>query len=130
MAEVAVANIDELKNNFTSAEKAYEEAKQTLAEQKAGEMNILKEQFDASTDMVFNALNTLSLQMDVASTKGKIKGVQIVGNFGGADTKLNGFTKDLGSLLGSTVATGGLVGLMPMVTMAGAVRGVYRKIID
>jgi Sec-independent protein translocase protein TatA len=130
MAEAAVANLEDLKNNFASAGKAYEEAKKTLAEQKAQEMNILKEQFDASTEVVVTALNTLSLQLEVASTKGSSKGKQIIGDFGGADSKLNELSKDLASTLGSTVAAGGLIGLMPMVTMAGAARGVYKKIVN
>jgi hypothetical protein len=130
MAEAKVANLDELKSSYVNAEKAYEEAKKSLAEQKAEDMNILQEQFDASTEVVLNALNTLSLQLEVASTKGKSKGKQIIGDFGGEDTKFNEFATDLASALGSTVATGGLIGLMPMVTMAGAARGVYRKIVE
>jgi hypothetical protein len=127
MAEVAVADLEKLKSDVEKAEQAYTEAKQALAEQKAGSVNITEEQFNASTEAIITALNALSEQLEVASTKGSLKGKQIVDGFGG-EGRFNDFVTDLAGIIGSTVATGGTVGAMPMIVMAGAAKGVYQKV--
>jgi uncharacterized protein (DUF342 family) len=127
--EVAVTDLSKLKEEISAAEQAYKDAKKQLAEKKAEDTEIVKEQFDASTEAIVNALNTLSEQLDVASTKGSLKAKQIVDGFGGA-TKFNDFIVNLAGYIGSAVATGGTVGAMPMIVMAGAARGVYKKVID
>jgi hypothetical protein len=129
MAEVTVTDLEKLKSEVEKAEVAYAEAKKALAEQKAQNTNITEEQFNASTDAIVNALNALSEQLDVASTKGSVKGKQIVEGFGG-EGKFNEFITDLAGIIGSTVATGGTVGAMPMIVMAGAAKGVYQKVIS
>ena len=129
MADVTVTDLEKLKNNISNAEQAYKDAKQQLAEKKAENTEITKEQFNASTDAILNALNTLSEQLDIASTKGSLKAKQIVEGFGG-ENKFNDFIVNLAGYIGSTVATGGAVGAMPMIVMAGAARGVYKKVIE
>ncbi len=129
MSEITITEIEQLKTEVEKAEVAYKEAKKRLAEQKANEINIIEEQFDGSTDAILNALNTLNEQLEVASTKGSIKAKQIVEGFGG-ESKFNEFIVNLAGYIGSTVATGGTIGAMPMIIMAGAARGVYRKIVE
>ncbi len=129
MSDITVNELEQLKNEIEKAENSYKEAKKRLAEQKANEVNIIEEQFDGSTDAIIKALNTLSEQLEVASTKGSIKAKQIVEGFGG-ESKFNEFIVTLAGYIGSTVATGGAVGAMPMIVMAGVARGVYRKIVE
>jgi uncharacterized protein (DUF342 family) len=129
MSDITVNELEQLKNEVEKAENSYKEAKKRLAEQKANEVNITEEQFNGSTDAIIKALNTLSEQLEVASTKGSIKAKQIVEGFGG-ESKFNEFIVTLAGYIGSTVATGGAVGAMPMIVMAGAARGVYRKIVE
>lgn len=129
MAEVTVADLDKLKSDVENAEVAYKEAKKQLAESKANETNVSREQFDASTEAILNALNALNEQLEVAGVKGSLKAKQIVDGFGG-ESKFNDFIVNLAGYIGSTVATGGTVGAMPMIVMAGAARGVYKKVID
>jgi multidrug efflux pump subunit AcrA (membrane-fusion protein) len=129
MAEVTVTDLEQLKAEVSKAEVAYKEAKKQLAQQKAADTNISKEQFDASTQAILNALNSLNEQLEVASTKGSLKAKQIVEGFGG-ESKFNEFVVNLAGVIGSTVATGGTVGAMPMIIMAGAARGVYKKVIE
>lgn len=129
MSEITVAEIEQLKTDVEKAEVAYKEAKKRLMEQKANETNIIEEQFDGSTDAILKALNTLNDQLEIASTKGSVKAKQIVEGFGG-ESKFNEFIVNLAGYIGSTVATGGAIGAMPMIVMAGAARGVYRKIVE
>jgi|GEM_PF-2287029 len=128
MAEVVATDLNKLKSDIATAEQAYKDAKQQLAEKKAESTEIVKEQFDGSTDAIVTALNTLSEQLDIASTKGSVRAKQIVDGFGG-ETKFNDFIVSLAGYIGSAVATGGTVGAMPMIVMAGAARGVYKKVI-
>jgi len=129
MAEITVTDLEKLKEEVSKAEQAYKDAKHQLAEQKAQDTNITVAQFDASTEAIINTLNTLNEQISIAKTKGSLKGKSIVDGFGG-ENKFSDFVTDLAGVIGSTVATGGTLGAMPMVVMAGAVRGVYKKVID
>jgi len=129
MAEVSVTDLDKLREEVEKAEKAYEEAKRQLIENKANETSVVKEQFDASTEAIINALNALNEQLEVASAKGSLKAKQIVEGFGG-ESKFNEFVTNLAGYIGSTVATGGSVGAMPMIIMAGVARGVYKKVVE
>ena len=128
MADVTIADLEKLKSDISTAEQAYKDAKQQLAAKKAENTQIMEEQFNSSTDAIIKALNTLSEQLDIASTKGSLKAKQIVEGFGG-ENRFNDFIVNLAGYIGSTVATGGTVGAMPMIVMAGAARGVYKKVV-
>jgi len=129
MADVTVTDLEKLKSDIEKAEEAYKDAKQQLAVKKAEDTQIMETQFNSSTDSIVSALNTLSDQLEIASTKGSLKARQIVEGFGG-ENRFNDFIVNLAGYIGSTVATGGTVGAMPMIVMAGAARGVYKKVIE
>ncbi len=130
MSDVAVTETDlgKLKEDIAKAEEAYKNAKKQVAEHKATSSgNVTVEQFDASTEAIVSALNALNEQLNKASTKGSLKAKQVVDGFGG-EGKFNDFVVSLAGVVGSAVATSSTATAMPMVVMAGAAKGIYKKV--
>jgi len=127
MAETktTTSSIDSLKTKADAAKKAYEEA----LVKKTDDQNIPEQQFDATTATVITALNTLQDQLDVARAKGSIRAKDIVEGFGG-DGKLNDLIVDLAGYMGEMTSAGVTMSATPMVVMAGAAKGVYKKITE
>ena len=90
---------------------------------------IAEDQYDAVTDAMVSALTTLADQIDAARDRGSDKAKSIVDGFGG-EGKLNDLISDLAGYMGEAVGAGVQMGATPMVVMAGAAKGVYKKITD
>jgi hypothetical protein len=91
--------------------------------------DIAEDQFDATTETVISALNTLSAQLDIARDRGSERAKKIVDGFGG-EGKLNDLISDLAGYMGEAVGASAQLGATPMVVMAGAAKGVYKKITE
>jgi len=112
-----------LKTKAVDAERAY-------LVKKASEIdNIQKEQFDATSEHIISALTALSEQLDVARAKGSLRAKEIVDGFGG-EGRMNDLITDLAGYMGEIAGAGVAVGSSPMVVMAGAAKGIYKKVID
>jgi len=110
-------------------EKADEAKRLYLSELAKKSGGIQKEQFNATTDQIIEALNTLGDQIDIARAKGSIRAKDIVEGFGG-DGKLNELVTDLAGYMGEMTGAGTTIATTPLVIMAGAAKGVYKKITD
>jgi len=115
--------LDELKIKADAAERAYKEAKIARLDK----TSITEEQFDSAVDTIVHALNTLSEQLQVSRAKGSIKAKNVVDGFGG-EGKFNSLVMDLAGLAGEVTATGVTLSETPLVLMAGAAKGVYKKV--
>ena len=91
--------------------------------------NIVEGQYDATTDTILSALNTLETQIEDAREIGSDKAKAIVSGFGG-ETKMADLIETLAGYMGEAAGTGMTVGMAPMMIMAGAAKGVYKKITD
>jgi len=112
-----------LKDKAVDTERAY-------LVKKASEIdNIQKEQFDATSEHIISALTALSEQIDVARAKGSFRAKEIVDGFGG-EGRMNDLITDLAGYMGEIAGAGAAVGSSPMVVMAGAAKGIYKKVID
>jgi len=89
--------------------------------------DIAEEQFDATTETILTALNTLNAQLDEAREKGSLRGKEIVRGIGG-DNKMAKLIEDLAGYMGEATSVGITMGTTPMVVMAGAAKGIYKKI--
>jgi len=115
--------IETLKVKAVDAERAY-------LVQKAQEIdNIQKDQFDATSEHIIDALTTLSQQLSVARAKGSVKAKEIVDGFGG-EGRMNDLITDLAGYMGEIAGAGAAVTTTPLVVMAGAAKGIYKKVID
>jgi len=113
--------IESLKEKADNAEKEY-------LVQKALEIdNIQKDQFDATSEQIVNALTTLSQQLDVARAKGSVRAKEIVEGFGG-EGRMNDLITDLAGYMGEIAGAGATVTTAPLVVMAGAAKGIYKKV--
>jgi len=86
---------------------------------------IVEDQYDATSDTILSALNTLETQIEDARTVGS----DIVSGFGG-ETKMAELIEKLAGYMGEATGTGVAVGMAPMMIMAGAAKGVYKKVTD
>jgi flagellar biosynthesis/type III secretory pathway protein FliH len=91
--------------------------------------DIIESQYDATTDTILSALNTLETQIEDAREIGSDKAKDIVSGFGG-ETKMAELIEKLAGYMGEAAGTGMTVGMAPMMIMAGAAKGVYKKITD
>jgi len=91
--------------------------------------DIIDTQYDATTDTILSALNTLESQIDDAREIGSDKAKVIISGFGG-ETKMAELIEKLAGYMGEATGAGMTVGMAPMMVMAGAAKGVYKKITD
>jgi len=120
-----MANIETLKKQADEAKKAYLESLSKSADDKA----VSEQQFDATTEVIIEALTSLQDQLDVARAKGSVKAKDIVDGFGG-EGRLNDLVLDLAGYMGEMVGAGTTMASTPLVVMAGAAKGVYKKITE
>jgi len=120
-----MAKVEDLKSKADSAKKAYLEA----LTKESGDSDISEQQFDATTATVIEALNSLQDQIDVARAKGSIRAKDVIDGFGG-EGRLNDLVLDLAGYMGEMTSAGVTIGSTPMVVMAGAAKGVYKKITE
>jgi len=92
-------------------------------------IDIAEQQFDATTDTIVNALNTLADQLDKSREQGSARGKEIVKGFGG-ENKMMDLMEDLAGYMGEAAAAGMTLGSTPMLIMAGTAKGIYKKITD
>jgi len=100
-----------------------------MSEKKNGLVNIAEDQMDATSDTIVSALNTLETQISSAREIGSDKAKVIVKGFGG-ETKMAELIETLAGYMGEAAGVGMTVGSAPMVVMAGAAKGIYKKITD
>jgi len=100
-----------------------------MAEKKNEMIDIAESQFDATTDTVIGALNSLSDQLDKAREQGSTRGKDIVKGFGG-ENKMAELIEDLAGYMGEAAGAGMTMGATPMVIMAGTAKGIYKKITE
>jgi len=121
----STSSIDSLKTKADAAKKAYEEA----LVKKGDDKNVQEQQFDATTATIIAALSSLQDQLDVARAKGSVKAKDIVEGFGG-EGKINDLIVDLAGYMGEMTSAGVTMSATPMVVMAGAAKGIYKKITE
>jgi len=122
--------VKKLKETIVSLKERAVDAERAYLVKKASEIdNIQKEQFDATSEHIVSALTSLSEQLDVARAKGSFRAKEIVDGFGG-EGRMNDLITDLAGYMGEIAGAGTVVGSSPMVVMAGAAKGIYKKVID
>ena len=92
-------------------------------------INIAEDQMDATAETIISALTTLDKQLTDARATGSDKAKKIVAEFGG-ENKLTELISTLAGYMGEAAGAGMVAGMSPMVIMAGAAKGVYKKITD
>jgi len=90
---------------------------------------IAEGQMDATSDAIISALTTLDTQLKDARETGSDKAKEIVAEFGG-ENKITELISTLAGYMGQAAGAGVVAGMSPMVIMAGAAKGVYKKITD
>jgi tellurite resistance protein len=100
-----------------------------MAENKKGLVDIAESQMDATSDTIVRALTALDSQIDSAREIGSDKAKVIIKGFGG-DTKMAELIEKLAGYMGEAAGAGMAVGAVPMIVMAGAAKGIYKKITD
>jgi len=92
-------------------------------------VSIAENQFDATSDTILKALNTLEEQLSASREIGSDKAKAIVSGLGG-ETKMAELIETLAGYMGEAASAGMTIGSAPMVVMAGAAKGVYKKITE
>ncbi len=90
---------------------------------------IVEGQFDATAETIVNALNALDQQLQDARLAGSDRAKEIVKEFGG-ENKLTDLITKLAGYMGEAAGVGVMTGMVPMIIMAGAAKGIYKKITD
>jgi len=122
------APVKQVKNTIESLKLKADETERAYLVQKALEIdNIQKDQFDATSEQIVKALTTLSQQLDVARAKGSVRAKEIVEGFGG-EGRMNDLITDLAGYMGEIAGAGAAVTTTPLVVMAGAAKGIYKKV--
>ena len=96
---------------------------------KAGFVDIAETQMDATSDTIVSALNTLETQLDSAREIGSDRAKLIIKGFGG-ENKMAELIEKLAGYMGEAAGAGMAMGSVPMVVMAGAAKGIYKKVTD
>jgi len=123
-----VAPVKQVKETIESLKLKADETERAYLVQKALEIdNIQKDQFDATSEQIVSALTTLSQQLDVARAKGSVRAKEIVEGFGG-EGRMNDLITDLAGYMGEIAGAGAAVTSTPLVVMAGAAKGIYKKV--
>ena len=113
----------------TAAAKPAVKAAPETAAAGADMIDIAEAQMDATTDTVVRALNTLSDQLEKSRESGSDRAKAIVKGFGG-ENKIAKLIEDLAGYMGEAAAAGMTMGTTPIVVMAGAAKGIYKKITE
>lgn len=92
-------------------------------------VSIAENQLDATSDTILKALNTLEAQLKASREIGSDKAKAIVSGLGG-ETKMAELIETLAGYMGEAAGAGMTIGSAPMVVMAGAAKGVYKKITE
>jgi len=122
------APVKQVKDTIESLKLKADETERAYLVQKALEIdNIQKDQFDATSEQIISALTTLSQQLDVARAKGSVRAKEIVEGFGG-EGRMNDLITDLAGYMGEIAGAGAAVTTTPLVVMAGAAKGIYKKV--
>jgi len=122
------APVKQVKETIESLKLKADETERAYLVQKALEIdNIQKDQFDATSEQIVSALTTLSQQLDVARAKGSVRAKEIVEGFGG-EGRMNDLITDLAGYMGEIAGAGAAVTSTPLVVMAGAAKGIYKKV--
>jgi|FLOH01.1.fsa_nt_gi outer membrane biosynthesis protein TonB len=103
--------------------------KEVSSKNEATLIGIAEDQLDATAETIINALNTLDQQLKDARITGSDRAKEIVNEFGG-ENKLTDLISKLAGYMGEAAGAGMLAGMSPMIVMAGAAKGVYKKITD
>jgi len=90
-------------------------------------MGIAEDQLDGSAQTIIDALNTLDKQLKDARNTGSKRAKEIIEEFGG-ENKLTELISKLAGYMGEAAGAGAMVGMSPMLIMAGAAKGIYKKI--
>lgn len=101
----------------------------TPAKSEATMVGIAEDQIDASAETIINALNALDQQLKDARNAGSDRVQEIVKEFGG-ENKLTDLISKLAGYMGEAAGAGMVAGMSPMIIMAGAAKGIYKKITD
>ena len=105
-------------------------AEKTVANASEGNLyDIAEGQYDATAETIISALTTLDKQLTDAREIGSDRAKEIVAEFGG-ENKITELISDLAGYMGQAAGAGMAVGMAPMMVMAGAAKGVYKKITD
>ena len=91
--------------------------------------DIAEGQYDATAETIISALTTLDKQLTDAREIGSERAKEIVAEFGG-ENKITELISTLAGYMGQAAGAGMAVGMAPMMVMAGAAKGVYKKITD
>ncbi len=92
-------------------------------------ISIAEDQLDATAETIVSALNALDKQLQDARAAGSDRAKLIVAEFGG-ENKLTELISKLAGYMGEAAGAGMVAGMSPMIIMAGAAKGVYKKITD
>lgn len=90
-------------------------------------VDIAEAQFDATTDVVKNAIDVFEKQLDQAREIGSAKGKSIAGGFG-IDNKMGEAMTDMAGYFGEGAGAGLVMGFAPLMMMAGTAKGLYNYI--
>ncbi len=124
--------VAEKKGALNDAKQKFREAvTKSLDEElaKVENMEVISSQFNKSSDFVQNMLKRLEEHLEVAGVKGRNRVETVVdGVFG--DNIVNDITTKTLGFVGEKIAQGYTLGTAPAVAVGGAVRGVYKKIVD
>jgi hypothetical protein len=101
--------------------------KKVAAATEATLTGIAEDQLDASAQTIINALTALDQQLQDARTAGSDRAQEIIREFGG-ENKLTDLISKLAGYMGEAAGAGMIAGMSPMLIMAGAAKGVYKKI--
>lgn len=115
----------------TAEAKVAPKAKAAVAAKSAngGLYDIAELQMDATEATIVAALTQLDTDISAAREIGSDKAKKIVSGFGG-ENKMADLIEKLVGYMGEAAGAGMIVGMSPMVIMAGAAKGVYKKITD
>jgi len=90
-------------------------------------VDIAEAQMDAAVDIVKSAITKWEDQLDSARDMGSKKGKSIAEGFG-FDNKIGDMMTDMAGYMGEGAGAGLLMGLTPMMMMAGTAKGAYNFI--
>jgi len=91
--------------------------------------DIAENQLDATSEAIIGALTALDTQLKDARETGSEKAQAIIKEFGG-ENKITELIATLAGYMGQAAGAGMIAGMSPMIIMAGAAKGVYKKITD
>jgi hypothetical protein len=124
--------VAEKKKELAEAKKKFKEAISKSVEDELARvenMEVISSQFNKTSDFVQNMLKRLEDYLEVAEVKGRMRVESVVDGVLGDNIVNDTVTKTL-SYVGGKVSQGYTLGSSPAVAVGGAVRGVYKKIVE